>query len=249
MSGHSKWAQIKRKKAAIDQKRGAVFSRYAKEIAMAARHGGANPDANIRLRAVVDRAKAVSMPSENIERAILRGSGQLPGVVYEEVVYEGYGPGGIAIIAECFTDNRNRTIASLRHAFTKCGGNMAETGAVAWMFDRAGLILVDRAAHPDENRVLEAALEAGAEDVETQEEQYQVRVDPALVDGVTAGLDAAGIKVASAAVSLVPKNWVTPDSPAAIRAGMRLVEMLEEDDDVQNVYSNLEPPQEMMNDE
>jgi YebC/PmpR family DNA-binding regulatory protein len=245
MSGHSKWAQIKRKKAVVDQKRGAIFSRYAKEIAMAARHGGGNLDGNIRLRAVIDRAKAVSMPNENIDRAILRGTGQLPGVVYEEVTYEGYGPGGIAVIAECFTDNRNRTTAALRHAFTKSGGALGETGSVGWIFDRVGLVTVDRTAHPDEEKVLEAALEAGAEDVETEEDQYQIRTDPGGLDAVSKGLAAAGIKIASAALTLLPKTWVTPDSPAMTRAGMRLIETLEEDDDVQNVHSNLEPPQEM----
>lgn len=244
MSGHSKWSQIKRKKGALDQKRGALFSRFAKEIVVAAKAGGGSPDTNIRLRTAIDRAKAASMPSDNIEKAIKRGTGQLPGVTYEEITYEGYGPGGIAILIECLTDSRNRTIADVRHVFSKFGGNMGESGSVNWMFETVGLIQV-RKSKATEEQVLEASLEAGAEDVVVDDDLFQVKSDPASVHSVAAALKAAGIDFELPEVTVLPKNLVTPDVSAA-RSGMRLIESLEELDDVQNVYSNLEPPAEAL---
>ncbi len=245
MSGHSKWATIKRKKGATDQKRGAMFSRLAKEIVVAAKQGGGNPDGNVRLRAAIDRAKASSMPGDNIEKAILRGTGQLPGVVYEEVTYEGYGPGGIAVIIECLTDNRNRTTASLRHTFTKSNGNLAEHGSVSYLFARQGVIAVERGAIGEE-ALIEAALAAGADDVEAQEDVYQVKTSAGSVHEVAEALKKAGIAVASAEVAMIPAVWVTPDDPVAARAAMRLLEQLDDDDDVQNVHSNFEPSAELL---
>lgn len=245
MSGHSKWSQIKRKKGALDQKRGALFSRLAKEITVAARHGGGNPDANVRLRAAIDRARAASMPGENVEKAILRGTGQLPGLVYEEVVYEGYGPGGIAIIVECLTDNRNRTTSSLRHIFTKCGGNLGETGSVSYLFSRRGMVSVERAA-VTEDAVIEAALAAGADDVELLEDVYQVQTAPGHVHELAEALRKAGIPVSAAEVAMVPAALVTPPDAAAARAALRLLEQLDDDDDVQSVHSNFEPPPDLL---
>lgn len=240
MSGHSKWSQIKRKKGALDQKRGALFSRLAKEIVVAARHGGGNPDANVRLRAAIDRAKAASMPGDSVEKAILRGTGQLPGLVYEEVVYEGYGPGGIAVIVECLTDNRNRTTSSLRHTFTKCGGNLGETGSVSYLFSRQGIVTVERTAVA-EDALIEAALAAGADDVETLPDVYHVKTSPGHVHEVAEEVRKAGIPVASSEVAMVPAALVTPPDAASNRAALRLLEQLDDDDDVQNVHANFEP--------
>jgi YebC/PmpR family DNA-binding regulatory protein len=248
VSGHSKWSQIKRKKGALDQKRGALFSRMAKEIVVAAKHGGGNPDSNVRLRTAIDRAKAVSMPNDPIEKAILRGTGQLPGIVYEEVAYEGYGPGGIAIIVDCLTDSRNRTTSSLRHAFFRNGGNLGETGCVGYLFQKHGLITVPRAAI-QEDALLEAALDAGAEDVETQADFYQVKSAPTDVHAVAMKLKAAGINYDSAEIAMIPSIWITPSDLAASRAAMRLISELEDDDDVQSVHSNFEPPVELMEEE
>lgn len=245
MSGHSKWATIKRKKGAADQKRGAMFSRLAKEIVVAAKHGGGNPDGNVRLRAAIDRAKAASMPGDNIEKAILRGTGQLPGVVYEEVTYEGYGPGGIAVIIECLTDNRNRTTASLRHIFTKSNGNLGEHGSVSYLFTRQGVITVDRSVI-GEDALIEAALNAGAEDVETQEDVYQVKTSAGQLHDVAEALKKAGVAVVSSEAAMIPAAWVTPDDVSAGRSAMRLLEQLDEDDDVQSVHSNFEPSAELL---
>lgn len=245
MSGHSKWSQIKRKKGLADQKRGAMFSTIVKEITVAARHGGGDINGNMRLRAVVEKAKESSMPSENIERAILRGTGQLPGQTLEEISYEGYGAGGIAVIVECLTDSRNRTTAELRHAFTKQGGNLGEIGSVGWMFDKSGVILIDRKKHPDEEKLLEDGLESGADDIVTEDEHYQIKTPPQDVHHVATALKTKGYIAESVEVSLVPKNWVTPDLVAS-RACMRLIQELEDFDDVQHVYSNFEPPAELL---
>lgn len=245
MSGHSKWAQIKRKKGALDQKRGALFSRLAKEIVVAARVGGGNPDANVRLRAAIDRAKAASMPGDNIEKAVLRGTGQLPGLVYEEVTYEGYGPGGIAIIVECLTDNRNRTTSALRHAFSKNGGNLGETGSVGYLFSRQGIITIERASM-SEDALIEKALEAGAEDVEAFPDVYHVRTAPGDVHQVAAALKASGVPVLSSEAVMVPAAHVTPPDPASSRAALRLLDLLDEEEDVQSVHSNFEPPAELL---
>lgn len=248
LSGHSKWSQIKRKKGALDQKRGALFSRFAKEIVVAARHGGGDPDGNPRLRTIVEKAKANSMPNDNIEKAILRGTGKLEGVTYDEIAYEGYGPGGIAVLVECLTDSRNRTTADVRHSFTKYGGNLGETGSVNWMFERVGLIFVKK-SKVSEDALIEAALGAGADDVVSDdEEMFQVKTDPMRADEVARGLTEAGIAHEAPEVTWLPKTWVTPEVPAA-RSGMKLVSALEDNDDVQNVYSNLEPPAELLAEE
>lgn len=247
MSGHSKWSQIKRKKGLTDQKRGALFSRFAKEIVVAARAGGGSPDSNIRLRTAIDRAKASSMPNDNIERAVKRGTGQIPGVSYDEITYEGYGPGGIAVLVECLTDSRNRTTADVRHAFAKFGGNLGETGSVNWMFEKVGLIPVKK-SRCAEDALLEASLEAGADDVATEEDFFQVKTAPLAVSDVQAALEKAGIGHEASEVTWLPKNWVTPDVAAA-RSAMRMIQTLEDNDDVQNVYSNLEPPDEALEEE
>jgi YebC/PmpR family DNA-binding regulatory protein len=254
VSGHSKWSQIKRKKGALDQKRGALFSRMAKEIVVAAKQGGGNPDSNVRLRTAIDRARAVSMPNDPIEKAILRGTGQLPGLVYEEVTYEGYGPGGIAVIVECLTESRNRTTSSLRHAFSRNGGHLGETGCVSYLFQKRGVITVARAASDpgaasQEDALLEAALEAGADDVETQTDYFQIKTAPSEVHAVAAKLKAAGVPYESAEIALIPSVWITPTELAPARAAMRLISELEDDDDVQNVHSNFEPPAELLSEE
>lgn len=247
MSGHSKWSQIKRKKGVLDQKRGAMFSRFAKEIVVAAKNGD-NPDGNMRLRAAIDRAKAVSMPNDNIEKAILRGSGKIPGVIFDEVTYEGYGPGGIAVIVECLTDSRNRTTSNLRHTFVKNGGNLGETGCVGYLFTRQGIITVSRSRFA-EDAVLEAALNAGADDVETLDDEYHVKTPAASLHEVADAMKKSGIENESAEQEMSPAAWITPADDVAARAAMRLLEQLEDDDDVQNVYSNFEPSAELLAEE
>lgn len=244
MSGHSKWATIKRKKGAIDQARGRLFSRLAKEIQTAARVGGGNADANTRLRTAIGHAKAASMPGDNIEKAIQRGTGQLPGVTYEEVTYEGYGAGGVAILAESLTDNRNRTASALRSLFTKNNGNLGELGCVNWMFDRKGVIHVD-ATRYSEDKILEDALEAGAEDVEKQEDSFEIRTDPNSLAAVLESLTARKIEIQSSQISSIPKNLVTPGISES-RSVIKLIQALEDDDDVQNVHSNFDPPDELL---
>lgn len=245
MSGHSKWAQIKRSKGALDQKRGALFSRLAKEITVAAKQGGGSIDGNMRLRAVVDKAKEALMPADNIERAIKRGTGQLPGQSFEEVTYEGYGPGGIAVIVECLTDSRNRTTSEVRHAFAKEGGNLGEAGSVNWLFEKSGVIVVDRAKFPDEEKMLEDALEAGADDIAVEDETYHIKTAPQHVHHVADALKAKSYTCVSVDASLVPKNWITPDAVAS-RACMRLIHELEDHDDVQHVFTNFEPSEEIL---
>ncbi|RMH59597.1 MAG: YebC/PmpR family DNA-binding transcriptional regulator [Candidatus Hydrogenedentota bacterium] len=244
MSGHSKWAQIKRKKGALDKKRGALFSRLVKEITVAAREGGGNPDANIRLRAAIDRAKAASMPADNIERAIKRGTGQLPGVSYEEITYEGYAPGGVAVIVESLTDSRNRTTAAVRHIFSKRGGNLGENGCVSWLFDRRGVIRIAEGKYPEEF-LLEKVMEAGGEDLVIEDGEVRVLTSPEDLHKVCAGLEEAGIAVTESELTLVPKNLVRPSLEEA-KAAMTLLEALEEDEDVQAVHSNLDPPEELL---
>jgi len=248
MSGHSKWAQIKRKKGVTDQKRGALFSKLAKEIVIAAKSGGGNPDGNARLRTAIDRAKAASMPNENIKQAILRGSGQLPGQVYEEISYEGIGPGGIAIMVRCLTDSRNRSSANIRHIFTKSGGNLGKSGSVSYLFQFVGLITISREKYPNEDEVMEAVLTAGADDMETQDDLYQIKTKPGSVIEASEALTAKGINCESAESVMLPNTFITPSIEEA-RSCMKLIQLLEEDDDVQNVYSNLEPPLELLAEE
>jgi len=244
MSGHSKWSSIKHKKAAKDSKRGKLFTKLIKEITVAARMGGGDINANPRLRTAVLTARESSMPNENIDRAVKRGTGELEGVTYEDVQYEGYGPGGVAIMATALTDNRNRTVAELRKVFEKCGGNMGSAGCVAWMFHKRGLLSVDKSA-ADEERVMEVALDAGADDVADVGDVYEVVTAPESFEGVKNALQSAGIATTTAEVTMVPENTVAVSGKEAEQT-MRLLEELDDHDDVQTVASNADISQEEM---
>ena len=239
MSGHSKWSTIKRKKGAIDAKRGKIFTRLIKEITVAARHGGGDPEGNPRLRSAISTAKAENMPKDNIARAIQKGTGEIAGEVYDEIMYEGYGPGGIAILVECLTDNRNRTVADVRHYFAKSNGNLGESGCVAYMFDKKGLILVDK-SKVEEEALMDAALEAGAEDVVEEENEFQVFTAPENFDEVRNALEEGGFSFLDASVSMIPHNTVEVVDEKIARALMKLMDNLEDHDDVQNVYANFD---------
>jgi YebC/PmpR family DNA-binding regulatory protein len=242
MSGHSKWSSIKHKKAAKDAKRGKLFTKLIKEITVAARLGGGDINANPRLRTAVITARENSMPNDNIERAIKKGTGELEGVHYEEVSYEGYGPGGAAIMASALTDNRNRTVSELRRVFEKHGGNMGAAGCVAWMFHKRGLITVDR-NQVDEERLLEVALDAGADDVTDTGDSFEIVTPPDRFEAVKGAIGAAGITAASAEVTMVPENTVSLTGKDAEQT-MKLLEELDDHDDVQSVASNVDIPQE-----
>jgi YebC/PmpR family DNA-binding regulatory protein len=236
MAGHSKWSQIKRKKAVNDNKRGQMFTRLIREITVAAREGGGDPEMNARLRLAVDTAKASNMPLDNIERAILRGTGELEGVNYEEVAYEGYGPGGVALYVETLTDNLNRTVATVRHVLEKNGGNLGQSGSVAWQFERRGRIYVDAAAH-DEDAVMLAAVEAGALDFGREGDEYEITTDVASFHAVQEGLKAEGIEPGEAELAMIPKVTVRVEGGDAERL-VKLLEALDDVDDVQNVHTN-----------
>jgi YebC/PmpR family DNA-binding regulatory protein len=238
MSGHSKWATIKHKKAATDAKRGKAFTKIIRELSIAARSGGADPDSNPRLRTAIQAAKNENMPNDNIERAILRGTGQLEGEQLEEVMFEGYGPGGVGLLVSVVTSNRNRTVGELRHMLSKNGGNMAETGAVGWMFQRKGDIIVPKAA-ADEDKMMGIVLDAGAEDLRDDGSAWEVTTPPEAFERVRDALTAAGIKPDTAEVSWVPQNYVKLAGQQAQQM-IRLVETLEEYDDVQHVYANFD---------
>ena len=245
MSGHSKWATIKRKKAATDAKRGKIFTKYIKEIIVAARQGGGDQNANPRLRTAILGAKSVNMPADNIERAIKKGTGELEGVHYEEVTYEGYGPGGIAILIDSLTDNRNRTTGEIRHILTKAGGRMAEAGAVQWMFHAKGQLVVPRSAI-DEESLFELVLDAGAEDVGTDDpETYEITTPLAQFESVKAALAKKGITPASAELAKVPQNTIALSEKDAEQA-LKLMEALEDHDDVQRISSNLDIADELL---
>ncbi|MBM4128934.1 MAG: YebC/PmpR family DNA-binding transcriptional regulator [Nitrospira sp.] len=246
MSGHSKWAQVKHKKAHVDAKKGKVFSKIVKEITIAARLGGGDTSGNPRLRTAVEKAKDVNMPQENIKRAIMKGTGELPGVAYEESVYEGYGPGGAAILLEVLTDNKNRTSSEIRHIMTKNGGNLGEAGCVSWMFEKKGYILVEK-TKIDEDLLMAVALEAGAEDMKNdpKEDNYEIITAPEDMKKAKSALEAAGIPVVLSEISMLPKNYVALDEKSAEQM-IRLVELLEDHDDVQNVYSNFDIPDEVI---
>jgi YebC/PmpR family DNA-binding regulatory protein len=237
MSGHSKWATIKHKKAALDAKRGKVFTRLIKEIMIAARSGG-DPDSNARLRTAITAAKAVSMPADNIKRAVMRGTGELEGGQIEEIMFEGYGPGGAAVLVLAATDNRNRTVSEIRHAFSKHGGNLGEVGSVGWMFERKGQILIegDKAS---EEQLMEIALEAGADDIRGDGESWEVLSDPNAHETVLQAVQKAGIPTTEAAIGMIPKNLIRLEGQQA-RGMLKLADALEEHDDVQNVYSNFD---------
>jgi len=244
MSGHSKWSTIKRKKGAEDAKRGKVFTRVAREITVAAREGGGDPGTNSALRLAVDKARAANMPKDNIERAIKRGTGELEGGQLEEVIYEGYGPHGVAILVKCLTDNRNRTLSEVRRVFNRSGGNLAEAGAVAWMFDTKGYISVTRNdMDPDEAFMI--AVDAGAEDVEISDDFVEVYTESGDLHWVREGLIGRGLVVEDAELSQVPKTLMTLDEKETLQV-MNMIENLEELDDVQQVYSNLDISEEIL---
>jgi YebC/PmpR family DNA-binding regulatory protein len=238
MAGHSKWSQIKRKKAAEDSRRGKLFGRLIREITVAAREGGGDPDGNPWLRTAIENAKAANMPKDNIEKAILRGIGELPGATYEEATYEAYGPGGVAILVQAVTDNTNRTVADVRRLLERHGGRLGSSGSVAWNFERRGQLLVD-ATRYDEEAVLEAALEAGADDLAREGDAYVVTTDPSSFHAVQESLRRRGVEIVEARLVMVPKTTVRVDGRDAERL-VTLLEALEDHDDVQNVYSNLD---------
>ncbi len=238
MSGHSKWSTIKRKKAGVDAKRGRVFTRLIKEVAVAARAGGGDPESNPRLRTAIANAKAENMPADNIEKAIQRGTGELPGVTYEEVAYEGYGPGGVAILVSALTDNKNRTVAELRHLFSKQGGNLGAANSVAWMFDRKGQITIDASKYDEETLLLEAA-EAGAEDVMTEEDVVKVITSLTDFHPVQQRLRDTGVEFLGAELVMLPKSTVAVEEKEAERL-LKLLEALEEHDDVQTIAANFD---------
>jgi len=237
MSGHSKWATIKHKKGALDAKRGKIFTRLIREITMAARSGG-DPDKNPRLRKAISDAKAENMPADNIKRAVQRGTGELPGATYEEITLEGYGPGGVAILVELSTDNRNRTVSEIRHVFSKNGGNMAEAGAVAWMFHKKGSFAIpkEKAA---EDKLMDLVLEAGAEDLRDDGVDWEIVTDPASFDAVSEALKSAGIEPTLSEIGMLPQNYIKLEGAQAASM-IRLIEAMEDHDDVQHVYSNFD---------
>lgn len=246
MAGHSKWANIKRRKAAEDQRRGKVFSKLARMISVAAREGGGDPAANVRLRLAIEKAREANMPAENIERAIRRGTGEIEGASYEEMVYEGYGVGGVAIMVEALTDNRNRTAGELRHLFSRHGGNLGEAGCVAWMFEKLGVITLERARLGlEEDALLEIALEAGADDVEWDDEHVTVLVSPDQFQEVKEAFEAREMPIVDAEITMRPSNAVEVSISDAPKV-MRLLDALEEHDDVQAVHTNAEIPEEAL---
>ena len=244
MAGHSKWANIKFKKAAVDAKRGKIFTKLIKEITVAARIGGGDPASNSRLRTAIDKAFVNNMAKDNVERAIKRGTGELEGVNYEEVSYEGYGPGGVAIFVETLTDNKVRTVAEIRHIFSKRGGNMGQEGSVGYLFKKRGLLAFE-ADKVDEDKLLEAALEAGADDVQTEEDRFVVYTDPAEFQAVKDALEAAGMKPEQAEITRIPETTAAVSGEDAEKL-LKLLDALEDNDDVQNVYSNEEISDEEM---
>ena len=245
MSGHSKWSSIKHKKGAADAKRGKIFTKLIKEITVAARMGGSgDPDANPRLRTAIAAAKSENMPKDNIERAIKKGTGELEGVNYEESSYEGYGPGGAAVLVESLTDNKNRTVADIRHIFSKCGGNLGENGCVAWMFDKKGYIVIERSAI-DEDALMEVALDAGAEDVREDDSNFEVITAPEDFEAVKAAIDASEIKYLDAEVTMLPQNTADLKGKEAEQM-IRLMDMLEDCDDVQKAYTNADIPEDLV---
>lgn len=246
MAGHSKWAQIKHKKAHADAKKGRLFTKIVKEISVAARLGGGDPEGNPRLRLAIEKAKEVNMPSDNIKRAIMKGTGELPGVSYEEYTYEGYGPGGVAVLIDVLTDNKNRTVSELRYLMSKHGGSLGEAGCVAWIFDKKGYILVEK-GKVDEDTLMSIALDAGAEDMKNdpKEDNYEVITRPEDLNNIKAAIESAGIPVSLAEITMLPKSYVTLDEKNSEQM-LRLIEVLEDHDDVQNVYANFDVPEEIM---
>ncbi len=245
MSGHSKWASIKHKKGAADAKRGQLFTKLIKEVTAAAKTGGGNPDGNPRLRLAIGKAKEANMPKDNIEKAVKRGTGELPGVIYEEVLYEGYAPGGVAVLVEALTDNKNRTTAEVRNLFARNGGNLAGAGSVAWIFQKKGYILVER-PKVEEERLMDLALSAGAEDLKTGETTYEVTTSPKDLEQVKQALTQAGIPLASAELTMLPTSTVPVTDEASARKILAFMEALEEHDDVSHAYANIDIPDQIL---
>jgi YebC/PmpR family DNA-binding regulatory protein len=240
MSGHSKWATIKRKKAKIDEQRGKLFTRLAREIIVAARNGGADPDGNIRLKNAIQKAKEANIPNENINRAIQKGAGEIGGAAYEEFVYEGYGPGGVAVMLEIMTDNRNRTAGEIRHIFSRNGGSLGESGCVSWMFDKKGMFVIEKEGNKiSEDDLMLLALEAGAEDFKVEDDSYEIICNPDDFPGIKEVIENNGVQVAMAEITMVPQTTINLEGKEAEQME-RLMETLEEHDDVQNVYANFE---------
>lgn len=239
MSGHSKWANIKHKKAKVDAQKGKLYTKFSKMIIVATREGGPDPNANSRLKDIIEKAKEANMPNENIMRAIKRGSGELGGADYEEITYEGYGPGGAAILLDVMTDNRNRTAAEMRHIFDKHGGNLGEAGCVAWMFDKKGLLIIEKNENIDVDNIMMVAIDSGADDVEEQDDSIEITTSPEQFETVKKALEQNNIRISSAEVTFLPKTTLTLSTKES-ESMERLLEALEDHDDVQNVYTNYE---------
>jgi YebC/PmpR family DNA-binding regulatory protein len=240
MSGHSKWSTIKRKKAKVDAQRGKIFTRISKEIILAARLGGGDPAGNMRLKAAIEKAKESNIPKDSIQRAIMKGTGQLGGSNMEDIVYEGYGPGGVAVLMNIMTDNRNRTAGEVRHIFSKNGGNLGETGCVSWMFDRKGMLVIEKEANNiDEEELMMIALEAGAEDIKEEDEVFEVYTTPESFADVINALEAQGISLAEAEIAMIPQTTVKLEGEDAEKM-IKLIDLLEELDDVDDVYTNFD---------
>ncbi|MFN3652979.1 MAG: YebC/PmpR family DNA-binding transcriptional regulator [Armatimonadota bacterium] len=240
MSGHSKWHNIRLKKGKMDAERGKIFTKLSREIIMAAKAGGGNPDANLRLRMAVQKARENSMPADRIKSAIQRGTGEVEGAIYDELTYEGYGPNGVAVLVQCATDNRNRTVAEIRNIFSKCGGNLGESGSVGWLFNRRGLISVAKNGK-SEDEVMEAVLEAGADDIRTEEETFDVYTAPEDFGSVRDALEEAGFEIKNADLTMVPTTTVRLEGQP-VQQVLRMMDQLEDHDDVQNVYANFDIP-------
>lgn len=246
MSGHSKWSQIKHKKANTDAKKGKTFTKIVKEISVAARSGGGDPDGNPRLRTAIDKAKEVNMPSDNIKKAIMKGTGELPGTTYEESVYEGYGPGGVAVLIQVLSDNKNRTVSEIRFILSKNGGNLGEAGCVSWMFEKKGYILVEK-SKTDEDTLMTVALEAGADDMKNdpREDNFEIITSPENLDTVKEAIEKHKIPTSLSEITMLPKSYV-PLEGNTVDQMMRLIDALEDNEDVQNVYANFDIPDDAM---
>lgn len=244
MSGHSKWANIKVKKGKTDAIRGKIFTKIGREIAIAVREGGGNPESNSKLRDVIAKAKSNNMPNDNIQRSIKKAAGELGKVEYEEITYEGYGPGGVALIVETITDSRNRTASDVRHCFSKNGGTLGVTGSVSFMFDKKGVLVIERTPDSDEDELMMTVLDAGAEDMQTLDDAFEVTTDPNDFSAVREKLESEGISFLSAEVQMIPQNTVEPADGETLEKIQKLLEMLEDNDDVQNVWHNAELPEE-----
>ena len=244
MSGHSKWANIKHKKGKADAARGKIFTKIGREIAIAVREGGSDPDVNGKLRDIIAKAKANNMPNENISRSIKKAAGELGTINYEEIVYEGYAPGGMAVLVECLTDNRNRTASDVRHYFDKCGGSLGANGCVSWMFDRKGLLVIERKPDMDEDEMMMMALEAGAADIQSLEDAFEIYTEVNDFSTVREALEAQSLPFISAELTRVPQNTVSVTAPETLEKIDKLIELLDDMDDVQNVYHNGDLPEE-----